>query len=108
MLTYDKNNSMARQSLSALLSTGLFMLQDVMEETVDVDELYGQKPDGEDTIALVVLKYRHTFDFDDMEKCINRTLFNAEKIEQTISRRKPTLTRWKGFHMAKAGKWYYA
>jgi hypothetical protein len=58
--------------------------------------------------AHVVLKYQHTFSFDDMEKSINRAVFNAGKIEQAFSRRKPTLTRWKGLHMAKAGKLYYA
>ena len=30
------------------------------------------------------------------------------QIEQTLGCRKPTLHRWKHFHMAHAGKWYYA
>ena len=31
-------------------------------------------------------------------------------IEKTLIRRTPTLTRWQqqGYHMANAGKWYYA
>ena len=31
-------------------------------------------------------------------------------IEQSLLRRKPTLERWQkaGWHMANAGKWYYA
>ena len=29
-------------------------------------------------------------------------------IERTLRRRKPTISRWAGYHMANAGKWYYA
>jgi hypothetical protein len=52
MLTYDKNNALARESLSALLSTGLFMLQDIPKEPVDIDGLSGLKPNGKEQIAL--------------------------------------------------------
>jgi hypothetical protein len=29
-------------------------------------------------------------------------------IERTLIRRKPTIKRWQGYHMAHAGVWYYA
>ena len=30
------------------------------------------------------------------------------RIEQTLPRRRPTLARWQGMHMAHSGHWYYA
>ena len=30
------------------------------------------------------------------------------QIERTLLRRKPTLKRWTGYHMANTDKWYYA
>lgn len=56
----------------------------------------------------VAKKYRHTFDTEDLIRNVQRAIRNMEQIEQTLLRRKPTLSRWKGFHMAHAGKWYYA
>ena len=29
-------------------------------------------------------------------------------IERTLLRREPTLSRWKGYHMANTDKWYFA
>ena len=56
----------------------------------------------------VVLRYQHTFSFEDMERCISLAINNARHIELSLARRKPTLTRWKDWHMAHTGKWYYA
>ena len=58
----------------------------------------------------VAKKYRHVFDLNDMERNIRQAILNARQIEQSFLRRKPTLERWKreGWHMANAGKWYYA
>lgn len=56
----------------------------------------------------VAIKYRHTYDEDDMNRNIYDALTNIYQIEQSILRRKPTLRRWQGLHMAHAGKWFYA
>ena len=56
----------------------------------------------------VAKKYRHTFDAEDIVKNAQNAIRNMGQIEQTLLRRKPTLNRWQGFHMAHAGKWYYA
>ena len=52
LLTYDDGNVKARQSLSALLSTGLFMLQNVTAEGVDIDELNIAEPQGREKVVL--------------------------------------------------------
>ena len=53
-------------------------------------------------------KYRHTYSL----QLMRRNILDATKamflIEKTLLRRKPTLQRWQGYHMANAGKWYYA
>lgn len=56
----------------------------------------------------VAKKYKHTYDFEDMEKNIREVIFNGYLIEKTLPRRRPTLARWQGYHMAHSGKWYYA
>ena len=56
----------------------------------------------------VAKKYRHTFDAEDIVKNAQRAIRNMGQIEQTLLRRKPTLSRWKSYHMANSGKWYYA
>lgn len=58
----------------------------------------------------VSLKYRHTYSFEDMERNVRQAVFDAYQIEQSLLRRKPTVTRWQqeGWNMANAGKWYYA
>ena len=55
-------------------------------------------------------RYMHTFSIEDIHNNVERTLQNGLLIENTLLRRKPTLTRWQkpGWHMAHAGKWYYA
>ena len=56
----------------------------------------------------VAKKYRHTFDAEDIVKSAQRVIRNMGQIEQALGRRTATLHRWKHFHMAHAGKWYYA
>jgi len=58
----------------------------------------------------VALKFRHTFDTEDMVRNAKRAIRNMGLIEQSLLRRKPTIERWQkaGWHMANAGKWYYA
>ena len=58
----------------------------------------------------VALKYRHTFDTEDIVKNAQRAIRNMGLIEQSLLRRKPVIEQWKkeGWHMANAGKWYYA
>ena len=58
----------------------------------------------------VALKYRHTFDTEDIVKNAQRAIRNMGLIEQSLLRRKPIIERWKkeGWQMANAGKWYYA
>ena len=58
--------------------------------------------------AHVVLKYQHTFSLDDMERNVHQAIFNGYRIERAVPRRRPTISRWHGLHMAKIGKWYYA
>ena len=58
----------------------------------------------------VALKYRHTFDTEDIVRNAQRVIQNMGRIEQSLLRRRPTLKRWQdqGWHMAHAGHWYYA
>ena len=43
-----------------------------------------------------------------MYKNINQAVDDMYQIEQTLPRRRPTLDRWKNWHMATNGRWYYA
>ena len=56
----------------------------------------------------VARKYRQVYDEDDMERNIREAVFKGYSIEKTLLRRRPTLDRWQGYHMAHAGQWYYA
>lgn len=58
----------------------------------------------------VAKKYKHTYDFSDMERNIREAVLNGYSIEKRLFRLKPTLSRWQeqGYHMAHSGKWYYA
>ena len=58
----------------------------------------------------VIRKYRHTYSVDLMHKNIDDAIDAMFQIEQSLLRRKPTLSRWQneGWHMTNAGKWYYA
>ena len=56
------------------------------------------------------MKYRHTYSESLMLKNIDDDVDSMFLIEQSLLRRKPILERWQkeGWHMANAGKWYYA
>ena len=43
-----------------------------------------------------------------MHKNIDDAIDGMFQIEKTLLRRKPTLSRWKGYHMANTDKWYFA
>jgi len=58
----------------------------------------------------VFKKYRHTYSYRNMQYNIDQAVDSFYLIEKSLLRRKPTLERWRlaGWHMANAGKWYYA
>ena len=58
----------------------------------------------------VIGKYRHTYSVQQMHKNIDEAIDSMFLIEQSLLRRQPILKRWQneGWHMAHAGKWYYA
>ena len=51
----------------------------------------------------VAKKYRHT-----MERNVRDAFFAIYAIERSLPRRRPTLSRGAGYHMANTDKWYYA
>jgi hypothetical protein len=56
----------------------------------------------------VAKKYQHTFSYDDLEQNVRDALFSIYSIEKSLPRRKPTMLRWTGYHMANTDRWYYA
>ena len=52
----------------------------------------------------VAKKYRHTYDKDDMKRNAHDAIFSIYQIEKTLLRRKPTISRWVGYHMANTDK----
>ena len=56
----------------------------------------------------VAKKYRHTYSYEDMERNVRDAFFAIYAIERTLPRRQPTISRWANYHMANAGKLYYA
>lgn len=56
----------------------------------------------------VAKKYRHTYSEEMMHKNIDDAVNAIYQIESTLLRREPTIARWSKYHMAHAGKWYYA
>lgn len=56
----------------------------------------------------VAKKYKHTYSKELMHKNIDDAVDAMFQIEQTLLRRKPTIDRWTGFHMANTDKWYFA
>ena len=56
----------------------------------------------------VAKKYCHTYSYEDMERNVRDAFFAIYAIERTLPRRQPTISRWADYHMANAGKWYYA
>ncbi|MBQ6772273.1 MAG: hypothetical protein IJP44_15015 [Bacteroidales bacterium] len=53
-------------------------------------------------------KYKHTYSEELMHKNADDAFNSIYQIERTLLRRKPTLSRWKGYHMANTDKWYFA
>ncbi len=56
----------------------------------------------------VAKKYRHTYSYEDMERNVHDAFFAIYDIERSLPRRRPTISRWGGYHMANTDKWYYA
>ncbi len=56
----------------------------------------------------VLIRYSNTYSYEDMLRYINETVDAVYGIEQSLLRRKSTIERWKNWHMAHAGNWYYA
>ena len=56
----------------------------------------------------VSLKFLHTYSEEDMVRNIQSAVRSIRLIEKNIPRRVPIVDRWKGYYMAKAGKWYFA
>ena len=53
-------------------------------------------------------KYKHTYSLELMEQNVNDAYDSIFEIEKTLLRRKPTISRWAGYHMANTDKWYFA
>lgn len=53
-------------------------------------------------------KYKHTYSIELMEKNVHDAYDSIFQIEQTLQRRRPTISRWAGYHMANTDKWYFA
>lgn len=58
----------------------------------------------------VAKKYKHTYSEELMHRNIDEASDSIYQIENTLLRREPTLTRWKGkgYYMANTDKWYFA
>ena len=56
----------------------------------------------------VAKKYKHTYSEELMHRNIDEAANSITQIESTLLRRDPTLSRWKGYHMANTDKWYFA
>ncbi len=58
----------------------------------------------------VAKKYKHVYDYGDMQNNIRKVILNGYNIEHSLPRRRPVVERWQkeGWHMAKADKWFYA
>ena len=48
----------------------------------------------------VAKKYRHTYDKENLKRDVQNAVFSIYMIERSLLRRKPTLARWSGYHMA--------
>ena len=53
-------------------------------------------------------KYKHTYSLELMEQNVNDAFDSIYGIENSLLRREPTLSRWKGYYMANTDKWYFA
>ena len=47
----------------------------------------------------VAKKYCHTYSYEDMERNVRDAFFAIYAIECSLPRRKPTLSRWTGYHI---------
>ena len=56
----------------------------------------------------VAKKYKHTYSEEMMHQNIDDTIDSMYRIECTLHRRKPILSRWTNYHMANTDKWYFA
>ena len=56
----------------------------------------------------VAKKYKHTYSKELMHKNIDDAIDSIYEIEKKLLRRKPTIDRWAGFHMANTDNWYFA
>ena len=56
----------------------------------------------------VAKKYKHTYSRWLMHKNIDDAIDAMYQIENSLLRRKPTIGRWKDYHMANTDKWYFA
>lgn len=53
-------------------------------------------------------KYKHTYSEELMHKNADDAFNSIYLIERGLLRREPTISRWKGYYMANAEKWYFA
>ena len=56
----------------------------------------------------VAKKYKHVYAAEDMIKNVQEAVRSINRIEKSLLRRRPTINRWKNWHMAHSGNWYYA
>ena len=56
----------------------------------------------------VAKNYKHTYSKELMFRNIEEAYDSMFRIENGLSRRKPTISRWQDFYMANTDKWYYA
>ena len=56
----------------------------------------------------VAKKYKHTYSKWLMYKNIDDAIDGMFQIENSLLRRKPTISQWAGYHMANTDKWYFA
>jgi len=53
-------------------------------------------------------KYKNTYSQELMEQNVKDAYDSIFMIEQSLLRREPTISRWKGYYMANTEKWYFA
>ena len=60
------------------------------------------------TATLIPLRIWSAISFEDMERNIRDAVLSIYRIEDTLIRREPTISRWEGLYMANTERWYYA
>lgn len=53
-------------------------------------------------------KYKHTYSEELMHQNVDDAVDAMFQIERTLLRRKPTISKWSGYHMVNKGRWYFA